>query len=302
MIHRYQPPGPPARVVVLGSSGFVGREVVAHLSSLDVTTLPLTSSDLDLRRPEATNQLRAIIHQDDILVITSAITPDRGRDAGVLVQNVTMGAHLAAALEQSPCAQVIYVSSDAVYADDAHPVREGSCSAPASFHGLMHLARERMLRVALGRPGTPLLILRPSLLYGANDTHNGYGPNRFLRSALVEARIRLFGGGEEKRDHVYVRDLSRLMALWVTRRSAGVLNVATGTAVAFLDVARSVADLVGDHVKIECLPRATPIVHRHFDVGRLIRGFPGFQFTPLRAGLAESLRELAAAAPSGTRL
>src|SRR2546428_337223 len=84
----------------------------------------------------------------------------------------------------APAAQVVYVGTDAVYDDDTNPVRESSPCQPSSFHGTMHLARERMLIETLRPARTPLAMLRPSLLYGPGDTHNGYGPNRFVRSAL----------------------------------------------------------------------------------------------------------------------
>ena len=65
----------------------------------------------------------------------------------------------------------------------------------------MHLVREVMLRSALT---APLAILRPTLLYGAADPHNGYGPNRFRRLAAAGQDIVLFGEGEEQRDHVLI--------------------------------------------------------------------------------------------------
>jgi nucleoside-diphosphate-sugar epimerase len=41
------------------------------------------------------------------------------------------------------------------------------------------------------------------------DPHNGYGPNRFRRLAAAGQEIVLFGGGEERRDHVLVDDVAR---------------------------------------------------------------------------------------------
>src|SRR5437588_12027530 len=111
------------------------------------------------------------------------------------MRNLSMVQNVAAFLEETQCAHVVYISSDAVYADDANPVRETSCCDPSSFHGLMHLARERMLIPTLRKSQTPLLLLRPSLLFGARDTHDGYGPTRFLRTALADRTITLFGGG-----------------------------------------------------------------------------------------------------------
>ena len=133
-----------------------------------------------------------------------------------------------------------------------------------------------------------MLILRPSLLYGAGDTHNSYGPNRFLRTATSEGKITLFGNGEEKRDHVYIKDLSRLIGLSLTRRSKGVLNVATGNSTSFFDVAQAIVELCGDQMEIKCLPRQVAITHRRFDIAATLKAFPSFQYTSLREGISEA--------------
>jgi nucleoside-diphosphate-sugar epimerase len=205
------------------------------------------------------------------------------------VRNVTMGLHMAAFLEQAPCDHAVYIGSDAIYHDAANPVRETSCASPTGYHGLMHLVREHMLGEAARRSGCPLVTLRPSLLYGARDTHNGYGPNRFLRTALQQGKIVLFGEGEERRDHVNIGDFSRLIELCLLHRSTGAVNVATGEAVSFGDVARLVARVIGRPVAIEGSPRANPITHRHFDITALLKAFPGFSFTPLEVGLTQAL-------------
>jgi nucleoside-diphosphate-sugar epimerase len=132
----------------------------------------------------------------------------------------------------------------------------------------------------------------PCAIYGANDTHNSYGPNRFLRSAIKERTIRLFGRGEETRDHIYIEDISRLATLCLLHRSSGIVNAVSGEAVTFHEVAEKVGKLAGPDVKIEYLPRGGPITHRHFDVTERIRAFPEFKPAPLAPGLAECFRQL----------
>ena len=64
----------------------------------------------------------------------------------------------------------------------------------------MHLAREVRLEMLT----VPIGTICPTLIYGSNDPHNGYGPNLFLRNALDGKDIRLFGKGEElKRSYLY---------------------------------------------------------------------------------------------------
>jgi nucleoside-diphosphate-sugar epimerase len=285
--HRRPELAAPSRVVVLGASGFVARNLLGYLATRGIATLPVGSSQIDLRAPESTEALVGVIRPDDALVFVSALTPDRGRDIRTLMANLAMAEHVCAALARGPCAHVVYVSSDAVYADDAHPVRETSCCCASSFHGVMHLARERMLALTLQKVGTPLFIVRPSLLFGAGDTHNGYGPNRFIRSARAEKRITLFGDGEEKRDHVSINDLSLLIGLGLGHQSAGTLNVATGSSVSFYDVARLVADAVGKDVEVECTPRQNPVTHRFFDITETLKAFPNFRYMPLETALEE---------------
>ena len=290
--HHHATPVAPSRVVVLGASGFVGRNLVSHLTGLGIAMVALSSAEIDLCKPESVTALQRVVREDAALVIVSAITPDKGKDIRTLMKNLKMGEHVSTFLEQTVCSHVVYISSDAVYEDGANPVRETSCCNPSSFHGLMHLARERMLTYALGKSGVPYIFLRPCALYGADDTHNSYGPNRFLRTARKECIITLFGNGEEKRDHVYIKDFSRLIGLCLMHRSEGTLNVATGISVSFFDLAQMIDGLCENEVQIECLPRRVPITHRHFDIALTLKAFPSFQHTSLQTGLAETLRKL----------
>ena len=54
-------------------------------------------------------------------------------------------------------------------------------------------------------------IVRPTLVYGPNDPHNGYGPNQFIRLAQSNKNITLFGKGEERRDHIHIKDVGKVI-------------------------------------------------------------------------------------------
>jgi len=154
----------------------------------------------------------------------------------------------------------------------------------------MHLAREIMLHTTLK---LPLAILRPTLIYGAKDPHNGYGPNRFRRLAAKGEAITLFGEGEEKRDHVHVDDVAALAGATLHHGSTGTLNIATGRSVSFREVAEMTAALSGRSVEIRGTPRQNPITHRHFDITDCLKAFPEFHYIPLRDGLARAAKESA---------
>lgn len=290
LINRFKKAQAPSRVVVLGSSGFVGSALMKCLNNSNINAVGVTSRDIDLRTEESIQQLSDFFKKDDAVVFVSALTPDKGRDPRTMIQNLKMADHFARSLNGNPgISQLVYVSSDAVYDDTLSFVRESSPCNPGAYHGAMHLSRELILKQAAKEAKTPLLILRPSAIYGAGDTHNSYGPNRFISMAKKEGKIPLFGEGEEKRDHVYIGDLSRLLKLVLIHRSEGVLNAVTGSSVTFRDVAEHVRKLVGESVKVEFSPRANPVAHRHFDTTELMAAFPKFQTTAIETGLRMSV-------------
>jgi nucleoside-diphosphate-sugar epimerase len=222
--HHCNPPTSPTRVVILGARGFIGGAIAALLGAHKIATEALGSKELNLLAPDAVERLAGILRADDALVVVSARAPCK--TPSMLVENVAMIGAVCEALARRGVAHLVYISSDAVYADGPLPLTEASPAAPTSLHGAMHLAREQMLAASAG--AAPFAILRPTLVYGARDPHNGYGPNRFRRLANRGEKIVLFGEGEERRDHILVDDIAELARLVLRNRSSGVLNCATG--------------------------------------------------------------------------
>lgn len=285
LTHRSPQPMKPSRVAVIGAGGFVGNAVVSRLRSDGVAVVPVTRKEVDLLQPGAAEKLAGLLKDGDSVVFVSAVAP--ARNSAIFLQNIVMAEAALRALAMRPVAHLVYVSSDAVYADDANPVNEASNCQPSSMHGMMHAARELMFREAK----VPLAIVRPSLLYGAADPHNGYGPNRFRRLAAKGEAISLFGEGEEQRDHIFIDDVAKLVALVLGHRSTGILNIATGVSASFRAVAEQVVALSGKAVEIRGTPRQNPVTHRHFDITNCLTAFPQFRYTSLGEGLARAARD-----------
>ncbi|HVT73258.1 MAG TPA: NAD(P)-dependent oxidoreductase [Lacunisphaera sp.] len=289
LTHRNASPVPPGRVVILGANGFIPRALAARLRADQVAWVALGSAQLDLTAPGAGPRLGALLQPGDSVVMAAALTPDRGRDPATLMKNLRMAESVALALAAQPVAHLVYLSSDAVY-DWRHPlVSEATPPTPTDLYSTMHLAREQVLGTAAAAARVPFCVLRPCAVYGPGDTHNGYGPNRFARSALADGKIRLFGGGEEMRDHVWIDDVAAVIALALAHGSTGHLNVVSGRSASFAEVAAQISALAPRSVTLEFLPRAGPVTHRHFDPTALLRAFPAHRPTALATGLPRLL-------------
>ncbi|HXC79271.1 MAG TPA: NAD(P)-dependent oxidoreductase [Candidatus Acidoferrum sp.] len=275
----------PARTVILGAAGFIGRAILGELLADGCSAVGVDRTKVDLLSPDASGRLAELLRGEDALVFVAARAPCK--DVAMLVENLVMARAVCDALTRRPVAHVVYISSDAVYRDSAEPLTEASCAEPASLHGAMHLAREVALKSAF--PG-PLAMIRPTLVYGTDDPHNGYGPNRFRRLAAAGQDIVLFGEGEERRDHVAVKDIARLASLILRHRSAGIANAVSGDTVSFRELAEFTANAFSPGVAVRTTPRQGPMPHggyRPFDNRAVLKAFPQFRFTPWQDGLRE---------------
>jgi nucleoside-diphosphate-sugar epimerase len=285
LAHQNAVPKAPTRAVIIGS-GFVGGAIAAALKSSNVPVLALKRTELDLSAADATGKLSALLRPDDAVVFVSAIAP--AKSTAQLMANLRMAEAAATSFAEKPPAHLLYISSDAIYADDANPVTEASLVAPSTLHGMMHAARELIFR---SEYKGPFAALRPTLIYGAADPHAGYGPNRFRREAMEGKPIQIFGEGEEQRDHVLVDDVAELARRILFRRSAGALNAVTGRSVAFAEIARLVAAQFTPKATIVSIRRPGPrphLLHRFFDVTACYKAFPDFHFTLPAEGIART--------------
>jgi len=289
--HGLVEPAPPKRVVVIGAGGFVGGAIARQAQAAGIPTLALTRAEVDLLSSGGAEALRSHLTPEDAVVFVSAVAP--ARNVAQLMLNLRMAETACVAFAAVPPAHLVYVSSDAVYADDANPVTESSALAPTTLHGMMHAARELMFRTDYRGP---FAALRPTLIYGARDPHSGYGPNRFRRQAARGEPITIFGEGEEQRDHVAVEDVARLAVRILLRRSSGALNAVSGRSVAFREIAEWVKQVAGPPVEVLLVPRPGPrphLTHRFFDITNLHKAFPDFHPEPPASGIARVQREVA---------
>jgi nucleoside-diphosphate-sugar epimerase len=288
--HLNRTPSLAARTVVIGAGGFVGGAIANRLKARRADILPLTRREVDLLAAGAAQKLAELLRPGDAVVAAAALAPCK--DTTMLIDNMMMTKAMLTAIVKVAVSHVVNISSDAVYPDEPVPLTEKVPAAPTTLHGVMHLAREIAFTSEIK---APLAILRPSLLYGANDPHNGYGPNRFRRQANAGETITLFGEGEERRDHVLIDDLAEIAMRVLAHRSTGYLNVATGTVHSFRSVAEKAIDLAGSKSAIANYPRSGPMPHngyRPFDIAATRSAFPDFFYTPLYEGMGKAQRAM----------
>jgi UDP-glucose 4-epimerase len=289
LTHLQNTPRLPSRTLVIGAGGFVGAAIARRIKRERGEVIALSRHEVDLQAADAAQRLASLLKPGDAVVAAAARAPCK--DIAMMVDNMIITRAMIDALRGADVSHIVNVSSDAIYADEPLPLTETSPAAPTSMHGTMHLAREIAFASEIR---APIAILRPTLIYGTDDPHNGYGPNRFRRLANANQDIVLFGEGEERRDHVFIEDVAEIALRVLMHRSRGALNIATGAVHSFREIAEQVVALAPNKVRISGSPRNGPMPHngfRPFDPSAAKAAFPDFAFTPLEVGLAKAQSE-----------
>lgn len=284
-----------SRVILLGATGFIGQALHDQLQRGSIEMITHGSKTLDLTDADAVNrEFSRVGSPHSTLVVASAMTPDKGQTLTTFYANVAMAANLAQTLERHPVGRCVYVSTDSVYGFEFDPVDETTSVAPGGYYALAKYTGEHILKFATGSRGIPLLSIRLAGSFGPGDPHTSYGPSAFARSLATDRTIRLFGAGEERRDHLYVVDAARLIAALVETSETGVVNVATGTSRSFADVVDVIRRIVPYKFETVSIARKGAITHRHFNTARLQRAVPGFRFTPFEEAIRATLEAFGA--------
>jgi len=270
----------PFRVVVIGCNGFIGKALTTELSRLEINHIGLSKEEFNLLDEKVSEKLKQIIQPNDHIVFTSAIAPSKS--AADVQKSIKMVETFASTLTDNPCKQVVLISSDAVYGDRGGMFDEKAPCNPNSFHGLAQLSREIVLQE---QKELNLAILRVCAVYGEGDTHNGYGPNRFLKQMKNSEPIQIFGEGLNVRDHICIEDVVKIIINSMEINFSGILNVVSGHSYSFMEVAQKCQEIFTLNSKIETQGSEGEILIKQFNTSRIQELFPKFRTTDLDTGL-----------------
>jgi dihydroflavonol-4-reductase len=206
------------RVAVTGAAGFLGAHIVAGLveRGVGVVSLVREPAQLGARAQEATAQTTTLEHaiRDptivagcDAIVHAAAVRHRYGVDASEYRRS---NVDLVESIMRAAAGRVgrfVLVSSVGVYGYPANlPITETYAYAPVTEYASTKVEAERLARRVARELGLPLVIARPTIIYGSGD-RNGMLDKlvRMLRSGTY----RIVGNGDNVLHHTHVDDVVR---------------------------------------------------------------------------------------------
>lgn len=148
-------------------------------------------------------------------------------------------------------ARVIFAGTRGEYGSSVKlPVDEDHPTNPKGIYAVTNLTAEKMVLVYDDIFGIKGVCLRITNTYGPRHqmAHDEYGVfNWFIRKAIDDEPIPVFGDGRILRDFIYVDDLVECLLVVALTDSAygNVFNVGTGIPVSFIELAQKIVNIAG---------------------------------------------------------
>jgi UDP-glucose 4-epimerase len=304
-------------VLITGGAGFIGSHLAARLQGEHAVRVlddlstgrreNLAGLSVELIEGSITDRAvvaRAVRNVEVVFHLAAMVSvPESMQRPQACVEcNVTGLLNLLAAAAEAKVRRVCFSSSAAVYgARLESPKREDLTPDPRSPYAITKLDGEYYCRLWTETTGLETVSLRYFNVFGPRqDPNSAYAAAVpiFLRQALANEPITIFGDGGQTRDFVSVHDVVAANLFAATTPSvAGVYNVGYGEEITILELARRIIRATGSRSTIQHAPtRAGDVRHSRADVTRLLAA--GFRPT---TSLDAALSELVAAARASDR-
>lgn len=155
-------------------------------------------------------------------------------------------------------AKILFSSSRMVVGKiEKHNYDEKVATNPLSLYGIHKLTSEKYLLMYYKDFGIKSTIYRITNPYGPHQQikHSKYSiPGWFIRQAMEDKTIKIFGEGMQIRDYIYVDDIIEAVYLSSTTESDGeIINLGSGVGTMFRDMVSNVVKFVGKG-RIEYIP------------------------------------------------
>ncbi|HLD79076.1 MAG TPA: WbuC family cupin fold metalloprotein [Candidatus Nanoarchaeia archaeon] len=287
------------KVLILGHKGFVGKHLEKYFKEQNqgLTVLGLDLPEVDLTKEESVSILQNHFDSETLVIMCSGIKKQQGDNLDIFLKNVAMAVNVSKALEKSPVSKFLFFSSSEVYGTEVtEEISEETSPRPTTYYGLAKIISEQLLgkthlqiSKSTAHTNSSLLILRPALIYGPGD-QPCYGPSGFVKAALSNETIVLWGDGTEKREFVFVEDIAAMVyQLTVNCSKSSIFNAAAGKSYSFSDIVDILSPLTDLQIKLASQERSGPKTDLIFSNKKLLHLLPSFSFTPLSAGLQKTL-------------
>ena len=235
------------KILVTGSSGFIGKKIVKRLDKLKVITDSNNSERIDLQNKEQVMKLDSA----DIVIHLGGKTPQNELKWSEYFDNNVIGTlNVLEYCIQKKVKKMIYVSSyvygDPKYCpiDENHPINPHNAYTESKYLG------ERLCEFYCNRSDLNLIILRPFNIFG-ESMREGFLITNLINSVKTGEKLTIVNKNS-KRDFLHVDDFVDLIVKLIDYDfKFEVFNVGAGISYSFEDIIKKIERMISQKINAD---------------------------------------------------
>ncbi len=264
------------RILILGASGFIGQNLVNYFSRFDyklygtyLKNKPKLNSKVKYIKIDLKNKKKVskIIKNIDIVIQSAAVTGGikdaKNNPAKYIADNAIMNSVIFEAIFYSTVKHLIFLSCSVMYESSYKKLKEKDFNAngniyPSYFGGAWNKVYfEKMCEYYSRICFTKFTVIRHSNVYGPHDKFDL--ENSHLCSATIkkvidnnDKFINVWGNGKEKRDLLFIDDLTRAIKLSIRYQKTKfeIFNIGSGVAISVGKLVKKIIYIADKKIKI----------------------------------------------------
>jgi len=229
------------RILVTGSSGFIGTNLLNRLKSNGYDVVTFDVEDGDIATAEFNfPKLDHVIH----LASKTYVPASWENPLDFYRTNASGTTNILDLCRKQGCS-LTYISSYVYGTPQYLPVDENHPVAPVSPYNHSKLVAEDICRFYAEQFGVPVTILRPVNIFGPGQKESFLIP--FIIQQALDSSIKTVEVMDlrPKRDFLYIDDFMDLITLTIGRKSYGVFNVGSGYSVSVQEIIETILKISG---------------------------------------------------------
>ena len=250
------------KILVTGGAGFIGSNTALELEKqgheVTIADNILAGTRDNLKEFKGTflnmdvSKPFDLKEKFDIIIHEAAITDPRFKDDEEMIRANTEGFKNIINLALNNKAKLIYASSASLYGNGPVPMKEEQEKDLLSAYSKSKLAMDKLAEKYFDK--LHIVGLRYFNVFGHREAHKGRPASMIYHLAKQMKsgkRPRIFKFGEQKRDHIYIKDAVDATIKAINAKKSGVYNVGTGIATSFNNLVKTLNQVLGTNLKPE---------------------------------------------------
>lgn len=279
------------KIVILGSSGFIGSNISKYLINKNVDVQGFSSETCNLLDRSEIKKVFSLTKNDLGLIICSSITRSVDDSLESMFKNIQMIDNVVKAVPLDRVKFIIYLSSVDIYGlvKNSHKIDENTLKRSVGYYGLSKLVSEHLLTHNIQK--IPITTLRLPGIYGHGD-HYKSTVGKFIKDGFYKKKIGITNEGNDLRDYVEINDLCNIVNHFILNPFQGPIMVATGQSVTVRMIAEIVINKLNNNTVIKNIKTNSSSSDFIFDNSLLRSLMPTFKFTAINTGIERYIKAI----------